>query len=108
MVASGAFTQDSRISKMIRDVLAKDEHVRAADIEEGWVRLEGKVAIVTGSSSGVGKGIAIGFAREGATVVVNCSHNQAGASGVAAEIERLGCRSLVVQGDVGLKKVPTR
>lgn len=104
MVAPGAFTQDSQISKTIRDVLVKDEHVRAAHIEEGWMRLEGKVAIVTGSSSGVGKGIAIGFAREGATVVVTCSHNQAGAHEVAAEIERLGCQSLVVQGDVGRKK----
>ncbi|MEE4600327.1 MAG: SDR family NAD(P)-dependent oxidoreductase, partial [Desulfobacteraceae bacterium] len=43
------------------------------------VKLEEKVAIVTGASQGIGKGIAIGLAKAGADVVVNYYKNAAGA-----------------------------
>ena len=62
--------------------------------------LAGKVAIVTGSSRGIGKGIALMFAEAGADVVV-CSRNTDGRLEPAAEeIRKLGRRSLAIKTDV--------
>ena len=61
--------------------------------------LMGKVAVVTGSSSGIGRAIALELAAAGADVIVHASKNRAGAQSVAAEIERLGRRSRVIQAD---------
>ena len=64
------------------------------------MRLEGKKALVTGSSRGIGRGIAIGMAREGCDVVINyCKSNEA-AEAAASEIEKLGRTSAVVQADI--------
>jgi glucose 1-dehydrogenase len=64
------------------------------------MRLQGKVAVVTGSGSGIGRAIAIRFAREGADVVVN-DVNATTAEQTRAEVEAAGRRSLVVVTDVG-------
>lgn len=66
--------------------------------------LEGKVAIVTGSKTGIGKAIALGFAQAGADVVV-CSRVVEGGAleAVAEEIRKLGRRSLAIQTDVRRK-----
>lgn len=53
-------------------------------------RLEGKVALVTGAGRGIGRGIAMRFAREGASVLVNDFHNMELARRTAADIEALG------------------
>ena len=62
-------------------------------------RLKGKVAIVTGAGSGIGRGIAFAFAREGAKVVVNDIHGKE-ASAVAEEIKGKGSEALAIQADV--------
>jgi len=49
-------------------------------------KLEGKVAVVTGASKGIGAGIALHLAAEGAAVVVNYSSSKEGADRVVAEI----------------------
>ena len=67
------------------------------------MRLEGKVSLVTGSSRGIGRAIALAFAREGADVVLNCSRSMDSAGDVAGEIESLGKRALVIQADVADK-----
>ncbi len=63
----------------------------------------GKVAIVTGSGSGLGSGIALRFAEAGAQVVVNYRSSAAGARNVVNEIERMGGAGIAVQADVSQK-----
>src|SRR5262249_18452023 len=64
------------------------------------MRLVGRVALVTGAGTGIGRALALGLAREGADVVVNYHTSDDGARLVAGEIEALGRRSLTVQADV--------
>jgi len=63
-------------------------------------RLEGKSALITGSRRGIGRAIAIEFAREGADVVINGVGSAAGAETVAAEVRAFGVRAAVAMGDV--------
>ena len=64
------------------------------------MELRDKVAIVTGSSAGIGRAIALAFAREGAAVAVNYARNAAGAKSTVKEVEDDGGRALAVQADV--------
>ena len=64
------------------------------------MRLKDSVAIVTGSSSGLGRAIAILFAQEGAKVVVNADKNVAGGEGTVATIEEAGGEAIFVQASV--------
>jgi 3-oxoacyl-[acyl-carrier protein] reductase len=61
---------------------------------------EGKVAVVTGSATGIGAAVAEGLARGGARVIVNYSKSAAEAEETAAAIRKAGGEALVVQGDV--------
>jgi 3-oxoacyl-[acyl-carrier protein] reductase len=58
------------------------------------------MALVTGGSRGIGRGIAIEFAREGADVAVNYRRDEAAARETVSTIERLGRRAFAVQADV--------
>jgi len=62
--------------------------------------LEGKVALVTGGSRGIGRAVAIRLAEEGAKVAVNYAGNQAAAEEVKTVIEQRGGTALLVQADV--------
>jgi len=62
-----------------------------------------RVALVTGASKGVGRGIAYGMARAGWDVAVNYHSDLAGAEETKAEIESMGRRCLILPGDVGSK-----
>ncbi|MBU0652718.1 MAG: 3-oxoacyl-ACP reductase FabG [Proteobacteria bacterium] len=64
------------------------------------MRLADKVALVTGSSRGIGREIAIAMAREGADILVNYSRNKDAAFDTAEKIKALGRRAIVVQADV--------
>jgi len=63
-------------------------------------KLQGKVAVVTGASKGIGAAIAKAYAAEGATVVVNYASDRSGGERGAAEIEAKGGKAIAVQGDV--------
>ncbi len=64
------------------------------------MRLEGKTALVTGSSQGIGEAVAIRFAEEGANVVVNYFSHPEGAASVVDQIKKLGRRSVAIQADL--------
>jgi len=71
-------------------------------------KLNGKVAVVTGASKGIGAGIAKALAAEGASVVVNYASSKAGADRVVAAIVKAGGQAVAVQGDVSKATDVTR
>jgi 3-oxoacyl-[acyl-carrier protein] reductase len=64
-------------------------------------RLTGKVALVTGGGRGIGRGIALELAREGADLAINYRKDRDAACATAAEVRGLGRQADVIQADVG-------
>jgi NAD(P)-dependent dehydrogenase (short-subunit alcohol dehydrogenase family) len=64
------------------------------------MRLQGKTALVTGSSSGIGRAIATRFAHEGADLVIN-GRDEKRIADVVKEIEMIGRRALGIRANVG-------
>lgn len=69
--------------------------------KEGSLKLAGKVAMVTGGNRGMGKGLALGLAREGADVVISWLSHREEADAVVAEIRELGREALALKADMG-------
>jgi NAD(P)-dependent dehydrogenase (short-subunit alcohol dehydrogenase family) len=69
-------------------------------IEEATMRLGGRVALVTGAQQGIGRAIAVAFAREGADVGVNYLDDRGAAEQVARDVRGAGRRAVLVQADV--------
>lgn len=63
--------------------------------------LNGRNALVTGASKGIGKGIALALAAAGADVAVNYHSDRAGADSVCDEIRKMGRRAIAIRADVG-------
>jgi 3-oxoacyl-[acyl-carrier protein] reductase len=63
-------------------------------------RLQGKTAVITGASSGIGQGIASSFAREGAHVIVNYNKSEQSAQKVVEEIRGKGGKASAIQADI--------
>jgi len=66
-------------------------------------KLNGKIAVVTGASKGIGAGIAKQFGAEGAAVLVNYASDKQGADRVVDEISKRGGRAIAIQGNVAKK-----
>jgi NAD(P)-dependent dehydrogenase (short-subunit alcohol dehydrogenase family) len=66
-------------------------------------KLDGKVALVTGSGRNIGRATVLKLAAEGAHVVVNARTNEAEAAAVAREVQALGVKAITVVADVGKK-----
>jgi NAD(P)-dependent dehydrogenase (short-subunit alcohol dehydrogenase family) len=67
----------------------------------GSGKLSGKVALITGGDSGIGRAVAIGFAKEGADVVISWLNEREDAAETARLVEATGQRVLSVPGDIG-------
>jgi glucose 1-dehydrogenase len=68
------------------------------------LKLAGKTALVTGASRGIGRAIAVEYAREGANVVVNYARHREEAESVANEIRALGRQAMAHPADVGRRE----
>lgn len=66
------------------------------------MKLEGKVALVTGSSQGIGQAIAIRLAEEGANIIIDYRSHAEGAEETKAKVEATGRKGLVVKADLGI------
>ncbi len=64
-------------------------------------RLEGRIVLVTGGDQGIGRGIALRLAQEGADIAIGFRSNKQGADDTATEIQKLGQKCVAIQGDVG-------
>lgn len=69
--------------------------------EKGLSKVEGKVALVTGASRGIGRAIAIALAEAGADVIVNYAGSHGAAEETVAAIEALGRKAVAIQANVG-------
>ncbi|HOP48644.1 MAG TPA: glucose 1-dehydrogenase [Desulfobacteraceae bacterium] len=68
------------------------------------MKLKDKTALVTGSSRGVGRAVALGYAKEGANLIVNYTSNEKAANEVVDLIQSMGSKAVAVKADVALKK----
>ncbi|WP_121116290.1 SDR family oxidoreductase [Croceibacterium ferulae] len=71
------------------------------DSYRGSGRLEGKKAVITGGDSGIGRAVAIAFAREGADVLISYLNEDEDAQDTARWIEQAGRKAVLVPGDIG-------
>ncbi|GLU48673.1 SDR family oxidoreductase [Nocardiopsis ansamitocini] len=76
--------------------------ILSTDRRDDMSKLVGKTALVTGSSRGIGRGIAVRLAREGALVAVHYAVGQDAAEDVVAAIEKDGGRAFAVQAELGV------
>ena len=65
------------------------------------MRLKNKIALITGAGKGIGKAIALGFAKEGADVIINEIWGATYAENVAEEIRKMGRKSEVIYAEIG-------
>jgi NAD(P)-dependent dehydrogenase (short-subunit alcohol dehydrogenase family) len=70
------------------------------DSYQGSGRLEGKAAVITGGDSGIGRAVAIAFAREGADVLISYLEEDEDAKDTAAWVEQAGRTAVLVPGDI--------
>jgi NAD(P)-dependent dehydrogenase (short-subunit alcohol dehydrogenase family) len=87
--------QPGREHKMTPRPKAEDEKHR------GSGKLEGKVALITGGDSGIGRAVAIAFAKEGAEVAINYLEEEKDAKETQQLVEEYGARCVLIAGDVG-------
>ena len=84
---------------LARDMKPKPDH--GEDSYRGFGRLEGRRAVITGADSGIGRAVAIAFAREGADLVLNYLRSEeADAKEVVGLVEAAGRRAVAMPGDI--------
>ena len=70
----------------------------------GLGRLEGKVALITGGDSGIGRAVAVAFAREGADVLIAYLNEEQDAQETARVVRAAGCTCITMAGDISQQR----
>ena len=92
---------------LARDMTPSPDHGEAS--YQGFGRLRGRRAVITGADSGIGRAVAIAFAREGADVVLNyLPSEEPDAQEVMQLVEAAGVRAVAMPGDIGDEQFCTR
>src|ERR1043166_1495717 len=73
-----------------------------------YARLDGKVAVITGGTQGLGEAVARLFSARGAAGIVICGRNVANGKAVAADLGKTGCRVEYVQADLAVRDADRR
>ncbi len=81
-----------------RDMRTKPDHGETS--YKGSGKLEGRAAIITGANSGIGRAVAIAFAREGADVLIAYLNEHEDAKETASWVEKAGRRAILMPGDI--------
>ena len=81
-----------------KDMALKADH--GQDSYKGSSKLEGKVALITGADSGIGRAVALAFAREGADVLISYHTSDEDAQDSAKAVEEAGRRAVLLKGDI--------
>lgn len=102
MPAQKQTTKPGREHEMTPRPKAQDEKHR------GSGKLDGKVAVITGGDSGIGRAVAIAFAKEGADVAINYLDEDTDAKETQRLVQEHGRRCLLLRGDVGDEKLCRR
>lgn len=92
-----------RPAQKLRKKQGKEEQMQPApqfEQERPALRLKNKVAIITGGDSGIGKAVAIAYAKEGADVVIAYHEDQEDAGNTKDRIKELGQQCLLIRGDI--------
>jgi NAD(P)-dependent dehydrogenase (short-subunit alcohol dehydrogenase family) len=82
----------------IGEMTPKPDHGEQSYVGHG--RLEGKKAVITGADSGIGRAVAIAYAREGADVLISYLNEDDDAKETASWVEKAGRRAVLVPGDI--------
>ena len=75
-----------------------------AESYEGTGRLEGHTALITGADSGIGRAVALAFAREGADVGISYLSEEEDARETERLVKDAGCKAVLLPGDIGQPK----
>jgi acetoacetyl-CoA reductase/3-oxoacyl-[acyl-carrier protein] reductase len=70
-------------------------------------KLEGRTALITGAARGIGYAIAKSLGAEGASIAINYQSSDADAAALAQELTKMGCKTLLLKGDVGVRSTWT-
>ncbi|WP_374473027.1 SDR family oxidoreductase [Phenylobacterium sp.] len=90
--------EQTRPPGLTREMDPRPDH--GEETYRGSGRLEGKAAVITGADSGIGRAVALAFAREGADVLISYLNEHEDAEETRRLVEQAGRKALVVAGDI--------